>query len=206
MQRSIAFTAALVGVLTLSLRTSPLAAQGAQPRVAQPAVAQPAGAQQTAARVGALEGGPTPAPLGDVAMISERETFSYPGYARRNPFRPLLGNEDGPRFEQVELRGILYDRTGGDRSVAILALRAQAERQIQQVVQRQVAAQESTTAPRQDTIYVPEPTERLRIGQSWGNMRVARIEEDHVVLNVTEFGITEQRTLRIVVRRPGGPS
>jgi hypothetical protein len=139
-------------------------------------------------------------------MISEREAFSYPGYARRNPFRPLLGNENGPRYEQVELRGILYDRSGSGRSVAILGLRAQAERQIQQIVQRQVAAAESTTAPRPDTIYVPEPTERLRVGQQWGNMRVARIEEDHVVLNVTEFGITEQRILRIVVRRQGGPS
>jgi hypothetical protein len=37
-------------------------------------------------------------------------------------------------------------------------------------------------------------------------MRVARIQEDHVVLDVTEFGVTEQRTLRIVVRRQGGPS
>src|SRR5262245_41963502 len=197
MRRSIVFAAALFGLLAPSVRPTPVAAQGAQPAVARTAAAQPEAS---------AGGQPPPAPLGDVTMISERETFTYPGYPRRNPFRPLIGNESGPRFEQVELRGILYDRSGGGRSVAILALRAQAERQIQQIVQRQVAVQESTTAPRQDTIYVPEPTERLRVGQQWGNMRMARIEEDHVVLNVTEFGITEQRTLRIVVRRQGGPS
>jgi hypothetical protein len=145
-------------------------------------------------------------PVGDIEMVSEREAFRYPSYQRRNPFRPLLGDESGPRFEQVELRGIIFDRSGAGRSVAVLGLRAQAERQIQQIVQRQVAAQESTTAPRQDTIFVPEPTQRLRVGQRWGNMRVARIEEDQVVLDVTEFGVTEQRSLRIVVRRPGGPS
>jgi hypothetical protein len=152
------------------------------------------------------EGSPPRGPVGDVEMVSEREVFRYPAFQRRNPFRPLLSNESGPRFEQVELRGIIYDRSGSGRSVALLALRAQAERQIQQIVQRQVNAQESTNAARPDTIFVPEPTERLRVGQRWGNMRVARIEEDHVVLDVTEFGVTEQRTLRIVVRRQGGPS
>jgi hypothetical protein len=151
------------------------------------------------------EGAAAPAP-GEVEMVSDREVFRYPGFQRRNPFRPLLGDEGGPRFEQVELRGIIYDRSGDGRSVAILALRAQAERQIQQIVQRQIRAQESSSALQQDTIYVPESTERMRLGQRWGNMRVARIEEDHVVLSVTEFGITEQRILRVPVRRQGGPS
>jgi hypothetical protein len=183
-----ALFAALLSV-ALAAASSPLAGQDGQGQ-------QP---QAQAARAGA------PRPPGqDVEMVSEREVFRYPGYQRRNPFRALLGNESGPRFEQVELRGIIYDRSGSGRSVALLALRAQAERQIQQIVQRQVTAQESTSAPRPDTIFVPEPTERLRVGQRWGNMRVARIEEDHVVLDVTEFGVTEQKTLRIVVRRQGG--
>jgi hypothetical protein len=208
MRRQILIAGSLAGVLTLAGSAGSLAAQGAQPQVAQPSVAQPAPQAGGAPQPGAAPQGeqPTPAPLGDIEMISEREVFHYPSFQRRNPFRPLLGDESGPRFEQVELRGILYDKTNSGRSVAILALRAQAERQIQQIVQRQVAAQESTTAPRQDTIYVPEPTERLRVGQRWGNMRVAGIEEDHVVVSVTEFGITEQRILRIVVRRQGGPS
>jgi hypothetical protein len=189
MTRTTVFAAALAAAL-VSAAHEPLSAQDA-----------PGGPQSQASTGGAPRGA-----FGDIEMVSEREVFRYPGYQRRNPFRPLLGNESGPRFEQVELRGIIYDRSGAGRSVALLALRAQAERQIQQIVQRQVNAQESTTAPRPDTIFVPEPTERLRVGQRWGNMRVARIEEDHVVLDVTEFGITEQRTLRIVVRRQGGPS
>jgi hypothetical protein len=194
----------VVGALLLPATVRSADAQGA-PAAAQPAAAQPGAASQPGDVPRAGEPS-RPGALGDVELVSEREIFHYPSYQRRNPFRPLLGDESGPRFEQVELRGINYDRANGDRSVAILGLRAQAERQIQQIVQRQVAANESTTAPRQDTIYVPEPTERLRVGQSWGNMRVARIEADHVVLNVTEFGITEQRILRIVVRRQGGPS
>jgi hypothetical protein len=217
MHRQTLLAGVFAGALTLAGAAGTLTAQGAQPAVAQPTVAQPVAAQPTAPP--ASEGqpsarpvadgeaaGPAPAPLGDIEMISEREVFGYPTFQRRNPFRPLVGDETGPRFEQVELRGILYDKNNSGRSIAIVALRAQAERQIQQIVQRQVAAQESTNAPRQDTIYVPESTERLRVGQRWGNMRVARIEEDHIVLNVTEFGITEQRTLRIVVRRQGGPS
>jgi hypothetical protein len=208
MHRQNLLAGVLAGALILAGGTGTLTAQGAQPSVAQPAVAQPSVAQARVAEAGTppKSGQPTPAPLGEVEMISEREVFHYPSFQRRNPFRPLVGSESGPRFEQVELRGILYDNTNSGRSVAILGLRAQAERQIQQIVQRQVQAQESTTAPRQDTIYVPEPTERLRVGQKWGNMRVAAINEDHIVLNVTEFGITEQRILRIVVRRQGGPS
>jgi hypothetical protein len=213
MHRQTLIAGALAGALTLAGAPGALTAQGAQPSVAQPSVAQPAPQAGAAQEDGAPQASgapqadlPAPAPLGDIEMISEREVFDYPTFQRRNPFRPLLGDESGPRFEQVELRGILYDKTNSGRSIAILGLRVQAERQIQQIVQRQVAAQESTTAPRQDTIYVPEPTERLRVGQRWGNMRVASIQEDHVVLSVTEFGITEQRTLRIVVRRQGGPS
>ena len=207
MHRQNLFAGLLAGALILAGSAGTLAAQGAQPAVAQPSVAQPSVAQAEAeAGTPPKAGQPTPAPLGEVEMISEREVFHYPSFQRRNPFRPLVGDESGPRFEQVELKGILYDKSNGGRSVAILGLRAQAERQIQQIVQRQVQAQESTTAPRQDTIYVPEPTERLRVGQKWGNMRVAAINEDHIVLNVTEFGITEQRILRIVVRRQGGPS
>jgi hypothetical protein len=191
MRRSISRAGHLAGVLMAAALAAPLTPLAAQDPPETPPDSADAKPRQ---------------PIGDIVMVSEREVFSYPSFQRRNPFRPLLGEESGPRFEQVELRGIIYDHAGRGRSVAVLGLRAQAERQIQQIVQRQVSAQESTNAARPDTIYVPEPTERLRVGQQWGNMRVARIEEDHVVLNVTEFGITEQRILRIVVRRQGGPS
>lgn len=141
----------------------------------------------------------------DVEMVSEREVFRYPSFERRNPFRPLLGDEAGPRFEQVELRGIIFDANDPNRSVALLGLRQQVQQAMQQQVQQQVQQQQQAGAPLPDTIYVPEPSTRLRAGMRWGNMVVRAIQADQVILDVTEFGMTEQRTLRITVRRQGGP-
>lgn len=57
----------------------------------------------------------------EVTLVYEREVFSYPGSARRDPFRPLTDeNGMGPRFESLALRGIIYS-TGRGRSVALLA-------------------------------------------------------------------------------------
>lgn len=43
------------------------------------------------------------------APALERETFSYVPGGRRDPFRPLdAGDELGPRFEDLELSGIIY--------------------------------------------------------------------------------------------------
>jgi len=43
------------------------------------------------------------------APALERETFSYVAGGRRDPFRPLeAGDELGPRFEDLELSGIIY--------------------------------------------------------------------------------------------------
>ncbi len=40
--------------------------------------------------------------------IYEREIFDYPSQGRRNPFRPLnAGERVGPRFEDLELNGVL---------------------------------------------------------------------------------------------------
>jgi hypothetical protein len=146
-----------------------------------------------------------PQPVPDVEMVSEREVFRYPGFQRRNPFRPLVGDEAGPRFEQIELRGIIFDRGDPNRSVVLLALRRAAAQALQQGIQQQQQQQDAGTAPLQDTLVIPDPTVRVRVGQRWGNVQVVRIEQDHVVLNVTEFGITEQRILRMTVRRQGDP-
>jgi len=45
----------------------------------------------------------------------ERETYSYTGAGRRDPFRPLeAGAELGPQFSDLELAGIIYSPdTGG---------------------------------------------------------------------------------------------
>ena len=74
----------------------------------------------------AQEGGRDPAAEVDQAQISpllERETFSYSGAARRDPFRPLdAGDELGPRFENLELAGIIYSPQAG--SVIVLVDRS----------------------------------------------------------------------------------
>ncbi len=57
----------------------------------------------------------------------DRETFEYPAVARRDPFAPLsAGDELGPRFEDLNLSGIVYSPTTG--SIAILTDRATGKR------------------------------------------------------------------------------
>jgi hypothetical protein len=46
---------------------------------------------------------------------------------------------------------------------------------------------------------------RLRVGERWGNVRVLQIRRDHVLIEVEEFGLTEQRTMHLPVRGEGGP-
>lgn len=57
------------------------------------------------------------------AQTLERETFTYSGQGRRDPFRPLeAGSEIGPRFEDLELSGIIYSPDAG--SVVVLVDRS----------------------------------------------------------------------------------
>jgi hypothetical protein len=44
---------------------------------------------------------------GEPVLVFERETFSYPGASRRDPFRPLTGDE-GPLFEDLKINVILH--------------------------------------------------------------------------------------------------
>jgi hypothetical protein len=147
-----------------------------------------------------------PAPASEPDLFFDRETFSYPRFQRRSPFRSLAVNEGGPRYEQMELRGVIYNPDAPRESVALLALRAPAAQQIQQVVAQQIQQQDAGLVAQQDTIFIPEPSQRLRVGQSWGNVRLVEIAQDQIVVAVTEFGVTEQRILRMPIRRQGGPS
>lgn len=53
------------------------------------------------------------------APVVTREVFQYPGAGRRDPFQPLdAGDEIGPRFEDLELSGIIHSRDAG--SVVVL--------------------------------------------------------------------------------------
>ena len=54
------------------------------------------------------------------APALERETFSYVAGGRRDPFRPLeAGDEIGPRFEDLELSGIIYSPDEGSLVVLV---------------------------------------------------------------------------------------
>lgn len=65
--------------------------------------------------------------VSDSILGYEREVFEYPAGARRNPFRPLTAfHTGGPRFEDLELTGIVYSREAG--SVVVLADRTNERR------------------------------------------------------------------------------
>lgn len=135
------------------------------------ASAAPAGSQET-----------PPPPRQDtvsaVDLVFEREVFFYPRYERRNPFSPLLsGAESGPRFEEIHLIGIIYS-ADPSRSVAMFGLK---------------------TPPSGDAGGAK--SFRVRRGEQLGNVRVLEIQETRVVVQVEEFGMTEQRIMELP--RPG---
>ena len=122
--------------------------------------------------------GPPPAPA---ELVFEREVFAYPSFDRRSPFRSLVGDTaSGPRFEQVRLRGVIWS-TDPARSVALFS-----------------------GAPTGTGENARVETRRLRRGESWGNIRVVEIQQDRVVVDVNEFGLTERRVLELTRRRGEG--
>ncbi len=59
--------------------------------------------------------------------VYEREVFTYPGFDRRDPFRPLhLDTREGPRFGDLTLAGVVYNPQLG--SVAVLTDRTTGRR------------------------------------------------------------------------------
>ena len=63
----------------------------------------------------------------DQQISVDRETFNYPAGTRRDPFQPLsAGDELGPRFEDLNLSGVVYSPATG--SIAILTDRATGKR------------------------------------------------------------------------------
>ncbi len=54
------------------------------------------------------------------APLLEREVFDYPAAGRRDPFKPLeAGDQLGPRFEDLELSGIIYSSEAGSLVVLV---------------------------------------------------------------------------------------
>jgi len=128
------------------------------------------------------QGGP-PAEEPD-SLVFEREVFDYPSYDRRNPFLELLGSAGGgPRFEQLNLMGIVFT---SDPRLNVATF--------------------NTSAGDQERR--PGSTIRARVGDRIGNSLVLEILERSVVLEVDEFGLTERRVLELRPRTggQGGPS
>lgn len=122
-------------------------------------------------------------------LVFEREVFTYPSFVRRNPFAPLSSNSaGGPRFEVITLRGIIY-RAGDGGSVALFGVGGGLQ------INPDNTAEAAAGLSR-----------RLRRGEQWGNMRVLEIHSDHVVVEVTEFDLSERHEMRIVRAGQGGSS
>ena len=108
-----------------------------------------------------------------------REVFAYPGGDRRDPFeRPLPGNSAETMFEDLRLIGIIHSPHAA-ASVALVG--------------------SATATPAAAT---GERTFRLRQDVVLGDMRVLRVEQARVIVEIRRFGLAEQRELRL--NRPPG--
>ncbi|MFN2602317.1 MAG: hypothetical protein ABR582_06115 [Gemmatimonadaceae bacterium] len=142
------------------------------------ALAFVAGAQGTSARtvrVAAATTVPAPKPTPVTAtaaarvdssrQLVTRETYSYAGADRRDPFVSLMNTEElRPLYQDLKLVAVAWDATGRN-SVAVL---------------RDVTSKEQY---------------RVKVGQELGRMRVASISQKSVVFGIEEFGYSRQETL-----------
>lgn len=121
-------------------------------------------------------------------LVFEREVFDYPTFPRRNPFVALVATQSGPRFEQIRLRGIIYMDPPA-QSVALLGIGTTSGQQ----------------QPRNGTpeTGVGDQSRRVREGESWGNVRVLEIRRSEILVRVEEFGLTEERIMRLPTRGQG---
>ena len=124
-----------------------------------------------------------PPPPDSMDLVFEREVFSYPGSQRRDPFiRVVSGSEGGPRFEELMLIGLIFS-PNPDLSVALFGPRGGGD-------QGQPAGQQRSRR-----------TFRGRRGDQIGNVRILEIQQTRVVVEVEDFGLTEQRIMELP--RPG---
>ena len=111
----------------------------------------------------------TAAPATATPAVSEvlinRETYTYPGAGRRDPFTSLMNTEEiRPLIGDLKLVAIAFDATGRN-SVAVL---------------RDITTKEQY---------------RVKLGQQIGRMRVAAIHEKDVVFGIEEFGFSRQESV-----------
>ncbi|HEX7121645.1 MAG TPA: hypothetical protein VF178_04675 [Gemmatimonadaceae bacterium] len=112
-------------------------------------------------------------PAGSAARIDslvnfEREVFRYERAGRRDPFVSLMESGDlRPLLIDLVVVGIVYDPRRPVQSVAVL---------------------------RDETTKLQY---RVRVGDSVGRNRVARINEKSVTFTIEEFGFSRQETLQL---------
>jgi hypothetical protein len=157
--RSIIITCAGVAVTALALVAGAQKPVPAKPvRVAAAPLAKAPAANAPAP---ATAGAPSEANT----QVITRETYTYQGTGRRDPFVSLMNtNELRPLFQDLKLVAVAFDATGRN-SVAVL---------------RDVTSKEQY---------------RVKVGQEIGRMRVASIGEKSVVFGIEEFGYSRQETL-----------
>ena len=115
----------------------------------------------------AAPAGPAAATAPDTTreLVISRETYSYPGRGRRDPFVSLMNTEElRPLLTDLKLVAVAFDATGRN-SVAVL---------------RDLSTKEQY---------------RVKVGQEIGRMRVAAINQKNVVFGITEFGYSRQESL-----------
>jgi hypothetical protein len=123
---------------------------------------------------------PPPQPV-EFELATFREVFTYPTFARRNPFLALdAGGE--LRYESLSLIGIMYS-ADPSASVAILSTGSV-----------EVADDGTVSATEGDAYYG-------KVGQRIGNVMIREIQRDRVIVDVEEFGLTERRTMVFTSRR-----
>jgi len=127
---------------------------------------------------------PPPGPPPEPELIFEREVFTYPTFARRNPFMALAAGGE-LRYEQLTLIGIVYS-PDPSASVAVLTTGGV------------TVADDGTVSATEGDAY------NAKVGQRIGNTVIREIQRDRVIVDVEEFGLTERRTMLFVSRRPGG--
>lgn len=157
-----------------------------------------AAALLSATNVNAQEAGNTPimqASDSTVELSFERETFGYPQFARRNPFRALVTAEaGGPRWEQLHLLGIIQADDPAE-SVVLFGV-GQMPEPSEDGVSTDTEAEEGKKIE----------TFRLRRGDVLGNTRVLEIQRTQVTVEVEEFGLTDRRVMALPKPSRGGTS
>lgn len=162
-------------------------AKTAAPKPTQATAKAPAGKSapapaKTAAKTAAKPGAKAPVSVSQngtkAAVTFYREVFTYSSDGRRDPFVSLMATgELRPLLSDLTLVGIIYDESGRN-SVAIL-------------VDASAGGQ----------------TYRKKVGESLGRIKVTRITDKDVTVDVDQFGFDRQETLLIdrdprTARRP----